>query len=885
MNILNKFTLKSLSKNKKRTIVTIIGVALSTALICAVAGMLMSVKKTLVETTKLSDGNFHIRFENVPKNELKYIENNKNVTDYFYSRELGYSYLKGSQNENKPYLYVLGLDDVALENSGLKLTQGRMPENENEIVFSNHIITNGRVEFKLGDTVTLDIGKRIGLDGAILKQNNPYQSEDDTEVVADTNTGETIETNDSQKIYEQIIDTVSKTYTIVGFIERPSYSTMEEFSSPGYTVITRLSKEQIKQAEDANISVFLKNPGNREEEKNFISSIINTIEENTGKSISAVENAEILRFEGNLGENSLVALYWIVGIVIAIIVVSSVFVIRNSFSISVSEKTKQYGMMASIGATSKQIRKSVLFEALFIGAIGIPLGIVCGIIAVAILVWLLNFLMEDLLNGIKFLYGIPLEAILITCITSSVTIFLSAIIPAIKASRITPIEAIRENNDIKIKAKKIKTSKLTKKIFGIGGVIASKNLKRSKKKYRTTVISLVVSITVFIALSSFLQDGLKMTGYYYTDYEYNISIFKNTSRSTKEANKDKIELYQEIIRDFDLSDYSYSYEGNAQIDLNKYASKENKEYIQKNRKEEDYTFFPEEKSLDYIGIVKLEKNYFKRYLQELGVKESDDAVVLTDEFMYGTQDNPNRVISLYNIKDGDEIEISTEEGTKKLTISKVAEKPPMGYYNSSSQGHIFVSEDSDLLSNDICYLQRLIINAKEPNKLEASLLDRVKEDVRYSDVSISNIEANLQAEKRVILIISIFLYGFIGVITLIGVTNIFNTITTNMILRSKEFAMLKSIGMTKKEFDRMIVLESIMYGTKSLIIGIPLGIGLAYAIYRSYALNIEFGFMFPATPILISILFVFIIVGLTMKYSLNKINKQNIVETIRNDNI
>ena len=209
----------------------------------------------------------------------------------------------------------------------------------------------------------------------------------------------------------------------------------------------------------------------------------------------------------------------------------------------------------------------------------------------------------------------------------------------------------------------------------------------------------------------------------------------------------------------------------------------------------------------------------------------------------------------------------------------------MGYYNSSSQGHIFVSEDSDLLSNDICYLQRLIINAKEPNKLEASLLDRVKEDVRYSDVSISNIEANLQAEKRVILIISIFLYGFIGVITLIGVTNIFNTITTNMILRSKEFAMLKSIGMTKKEFDRMIVLESIMYGTKSLIIGIPLGIGLAYAIYRSYALNIEFGFMFPATPILISILFVFIIVGLTMKYSLNKINKQNIVETIRNDNI
>ena len=209
----------------------------------------------------------------------------------------------------------------------------------------------------------------------------------------------------------------------------------------------------------------------------------------------------------------------------------------------------------------------------------------------------------------------------------------------------------------------------------------------------------------------------------------------------------------------------------------------------------------------------------------------------------------------------------------------------MGYYRSSSAGCIYVSEELDLISNDICYLDRLLINAEEPNKLESSLIDRKKEDARYSEMSINNIEQNLEAEKRVILIISIFLYGFITVITLIGVTNIFNTITTNMILRSKEFAMLKSIGMTKKEFNRMIFLESIMYGTKSLAIGIPLGLGLSYAIYRSYANSIEFGFIIPVMPIIISIIFVFVIVGLTMRYSLGKINKQNIVETIKNDNI
>ena len=383
-----------------------------------------------------------------------------------------------------------------------------------------------------------------------------------------------------------------------------------------------------------------------------------------------------------------------------------------------------------------------------------------------------------------------------------------------------------------------------------------------------------------------------MTGYYYDDYGYNIGILINSDKETKEANKEKLEVYNEIIKDFNLTDYSYSYERDGQIDINKYGSKENKEYIQKseqlveniNSENNDDDIILENNN-DTIQIVKLEKNYFSRYLKELGVKETKDTAILTDEFMYGVQDNPNRVIRLYNIQDGDNIKITTEEGEKNLTITKVADKSPIGYYYSSSVGYIFVSEESDLISNDICYLDRLLINVEEPSKLEANLLDRKKEDVKYSEMSINNIEQNLEAERRVILIISIFLYGFITVITLIGVTNIFNTITTNMILRSKEFAMLKSIGMTKKEFNRMIILESIMYGTKSLLIGIPLGLLLSYAIYRSYAQSIEFGFTIPTVPILISIVFVFIIVGLTMRYSLNKINKQNIVETIRNDNI
>ena len=135
-----------------------------------------------------------------------------------------------------------------------------------------------------------------------------------------------------------------------------------------------------------------------------------------------------------------------------------------------------------------------------------------------------------------------------------------------------------------------------------------------------------------------------------------------------------------------------------------------------------------------------------------------------------------------------------------------------------------------------------------------------------------------------ILVIKIFLYGFISVITLIGVTNIFNTITSNMELRQKEFAMLKSVGMTKKEFNRMINLETVFYGTKSLIYGITLGMIGTYFIYRAFKNNIT-TFAFPGIAIAISVVAVFILIFVIMKYSVRKINKQNTIETIRKENI
>ena len=856
MDILKKFTKKNLKLNKKRTIVTIIGIMLSTALICAVAGMVSSTQKTLANAMRADHGNYHMRFENVPAEELKFIEENVNVESYFLTKNVGYAKLEGSINPGKPYLFLMEFDRNALQNSSFKIVEGRLPENENEVVISQHIIDNGGVELKVGDTLSLDVGtRRLVDDGSVLSQSNPYLGEEESQ---------------EENLQEEITDTINKTYTIVGIIERPSYE-LEDYQAPGYTIITY--SDNINNTDVANISVLFNNVGDYEE---TTEQIVNTVKEDTGVDISTVANVNVIRFDGGLSENTMNVLYGIAGVIIVIIVVSSVFVIRNSFAISVAEKTKQYGMLASVGATKKQIRKTVLLEGTYIGAIAIPLGILCGIIAIVVLLWIVNYLIGDMMDGVVFIYNVPLLPILLSIVISAITIYLSCIIPAIRASRISPIEAIRGNEDIKIKAKKIKTSKLTKKIFGIGGVIASKNLKRNKKKYRTTVISLVVSIAIFISLSSFLDYGKRAVGLYYTDMKYNVDVYNGD-----------IELYNEIAQLNNIDDYSYSFTTSAIIDIEKYGSEYGKEISNINR-----TYYEEaERETEYqdtIAVIMFSNDYFKKFIKELGLNENDYkniAILEDDEFEYN-EDGTSVLRNYYNIKEGETITINLNGEERQVTIAKRSDQRPMGFEGSyATGGWIFVSEDFMEDKDNEIISTGMYINSSDASQLERDINNIIADNDSYKNVHITNLAEFADQERRILLLVSIFLYGFITVITLIGVTNIFNTITTNMILRSKEFANLKSIGMTTKEFNKMIRLESLLYGLKSLLIGIPIGLLGSFCIYQAFKNSVDFGYMIPWVSILISIIFVFIIVGATMKYSLSKINKQNIIETIRQDNI
>ena len=864
-NILNKFTIRNLKLNMKRTIATCIGIILSTALICAVAGMFSSFQQTLLERAKKSDGDYHTIFYDVPKEKQKFIINNREVESSFVTQGVGYAKLDGSKNEYKPYLYLMEFDETAMKQYGIKLVEGKLPENDNEILISQHIEENGGVKYKIGDKIKLNIGQRMTVDGYELNQDNPYNNPKDK--------------NDSEYVEEELESIETKEFTVVGIMERPNRS-LESYDAPGYTVISKLTHIR----NDANILVKYKNIKNTYKTSEQIDKLI-------GTEIKYEANSELLRWSGvTKSDDTMKMFYSLAGIIIGIIIVTSIFVIRNSFAISITEKMKQYGMLSSIGATKKQIKKNILFEGMILGVISIPIGILCGILATFILIQISTLLVGNTVftENVKFIFNVPISAIIISVVLGFLTIYLSCIFSARKASKISPITAIRSNEDIKIKSNKIKSPKIINKIFGIGGEIAYKNLKRNKKKYRTTVISLVVSITVFISLNSFMNYVFGVTDVYYKNMEYNVGVYITPKASSNFSYNDTYEYFKNIAKNYNLEDYSII--RSAYVSSESLKDKMTDEYKEFAKRYEEY---------DDFTIISLGEKEYEKYTKEIGIKYQDakDGIIYYDSSSIYNYDTYEKIKSV-NINVGDEINCSiTPKQSKQksnfslnLKIVKIADKSPMNETIYSTYGTFIISDEvMDKINDNYCFSMK--INAKNPEEL----CKKLDEESKGSFIEENNLKfdyTNFQEERerdnKIVLLISIFLYGFIVVITLIGVTNIFNTITTNMNLRSKEFAMLKSIGMTKKEFNKMINLESIFYGIKSLIIGITLGLGLSYWIYtivKDNGATERIKFIFPTYSIIISIVFIMVIVGIIMKYSLNKINKQNIIETIRNDNI
>ena len=848
MNILNKLTIKNLKLNKKRSLGTIIGIILSVALICAVSNMVSSFRETLIQNAINESGYWHIRLYNVSNDKLKRLKLNKDIDNIYTISEDGYAKLDTIKNEYKPYLKFYGMNKEAFDNLKFKLIKGRFPKNDNEIIISEHLNKNGKANLKIDDEITVNVGDRVTLeDDYALNDSNPFDK--GNEIIKNPNT---------------------KKYMVVGIIKRPDVS-FEPTSAPAYTTITTSTNED-------NFSVFisLKNP----RDKNSFVELLGArnYDEVVNKGINNPRydytlNNELLRWEAlKFSDSTFSMLLSIAEVVIFIIIFTSVFCIRNSFAISTTEKMRMYGMLSSVGATKKQIKKSVLTEGFILGLIAIPIGIICGIIAVFVLLKIVNLLLgEYLFNNIDgMVFKVSFVAIIISIILGFVTIYFSAISSAKKASKVSPIDNLRNTNDIKISSKKLKTPKLIKNVFKTGGVLAYKNLKRSKKKYRTTVVSLTVSIFVFISMFTFINEGFKQSSNYYQDYDYNYRITFNNNSSKDEINE---------IRNLDSVNASYLvYYAKPSILIDDISKINPKEPLECEYDKNDKCI----KKYARLNIILLDDSTFKSYVKKVkgNYDYLKDKGILTDiDRFYDNKSKKEYEDRIYTYKSGDTIDSKLlNDDNISIDVGMVSNIMPYGFENVYSNGGYIVLNNK-YFNNIDYYGADLMIDSLNTEQLTNDILN-IDSELNYYDM-----DEETKAEKSIVIVISIFLYGFICVITLIGVTNIFNTITSNMELRQKEFAMLKSVGMTKKEFNHMINLETLFYSSKSLIYGSILGIIGSYFVHRAFASRIDTQFVLPYKAILICILFVFIVVYMIMKYSINKINRQNMIETIRKENI
>ena len=856
MGVLSKLTVNYLKLNKKRTIVTIIGIILTGAMISGITTLAASFQDFLIRSERESGGNWDASFSSIEYANVKYIENNDKFKDVFLSRKLGSAKIS---NEESNYLDIREYDVKAMENFHVKVIEGELPKNSDELAISATFFDNNT--YKVGDSITLAIGDRKINEKILL----PSDSIEDDEKFEITNT---------------------KTYKICAKIDTPKFQRSSE--CPG--VISFLDLNNLKEDSIINAAVLAKNVNNIYKDTEEVSNSLNLYSGETENNIEY--NKYVLMYYGVSGDNGFVtAIYAICAILILVVGIGSILVIYNSFAISVSERKKQFGMLSSIGATKKQIRKMVFEEGAILGIIGIPLGILTGIIGIGVTLNIVNGLMKpmfaDGLENLNLELVISYPALLIAVVLIAVTIYLSVIVPARRASKISPIEAIRQVDDIKVKAKKLRTPKFLKKIYGIEGDIALKNLKRSKKRYRTTVLSLIISIVLFITFNGFVTymfmgfNALYLT----VDFDAQINISFEEDWKKDEALKKleeipNMEKYA-IVKDW----YGHTYMDEDKLDDSL------KKIIKENETAKDA--YTAENGKINIGteIISLNNKEYENYLKKVGVTKLNENECILINYV----DALRAIKAEFNISkyvQGDSITINSnvesEAKTANLKIAKVTDKVPFSVMSMSGNFIIVVNEDTFKNISEIKTGSTDTLMAIKTKKAE-EVCERAEEILStYSDNSyyyIANIQESMQVMENLKLIIEIFLYGFIVLISAIGISNIFNTISTNINLRRREFANLKSMGMTDKSFNKMLNLECIFYGTKSLLYGIPIGVVLCYLLNKAFGETITYMFKIPYSSILISIVAVYLIVFLTMAYASGKVKKENIIDVLRDDNI
>ncbi len=903
MNILGTVTRRYLVKNKTRTLVTIIGIILSAAMITAVTTIISSLQAYMYNYAVYTDGDWHGCLYEVPEDQIESVLSDSQVESGAVGQIVGYSYIE-TDNTDKPYLYILGGDQLFFDRMPVHLTQGSLPETPDEIILPEHIYTYGGQLPEIGAQITIDVGRRVS-EGYYLSQSNPLTW--------------TFDENGEEVVDEAIEDTHPRTYTVVGYYQRPGF---EDFRAPGYTALTCL--DSTLDGYTAELYFKMNDP---KATFDFVES----------QPYAGSANSDVLMFLGaSRYDTFYTVLYGLGAILICLIIFGSVSLIYNAFSISVSERTRDFGLLSSIGATKKQIRHMVFSEATTVSVIGIPLGVLAGILGIGVTLHFIggNFaalFSSGFASGMGAIeLAVSWPAIIIACVLAFITVLISAWIPSKRATKITAIEAIRQSGDISIKPREVRTSPLTYRLFGLEGAIASKHFKRNRRRYRATVISLFMSVVLFISASSFcryLTDSV-MDVFMEYDYDIHFEWADDEQLTSSDSSQPSPEELTSIFTSVDeVTGYnlvsSMSCDVPVSVDI---ISDELAELysgsFSADRSQLDELF--SDNTVTVFGqIYGITDEYYRSYLEEHGLdtekfmdSASPTALIVPSVSFFNRATQRQEVLQVFHegvdsftalipdnqrmqeFHSSDTSDLTSEEYNRayyacydqlEIDIGGTVQDLPLGL-NTARTDYIIIlypmsvfRQISDqfenasvsnciyLTTNDHTAAMENLESAAEENGIHTGNFQDVRE---LGDMNMS-----------LVTIIQVFSYGFIALISLISVANVFNTISTNINLRRREFAMLKSVGETSKGFNKMMNYECLLYGSKALIFGIPVAFGITYLIFRSVNSGLEVSFYLPWAAVAIAVGSVFLVVFATMMYAMRKIKKDNPIDALKSENI
>ena len=896
MSILTKYTLRCLKQNRVRTLVTVIGIVLSVALFTAVSEGAYSGQQYLLNVIKASAGIFHGQYRELSAEQLAELRGDASVKQVETIDTAGFALLAPERDE--PFLVIGSMSKGLPDLVPIRLKEGRMPENDRELLISEDAQAKLGISFQVGQTLTLNVGQRCETSsGELLGVERAYLGEEET-----------------------LKDCQEQLYTVVG-IYRHFYSGLCFYPTGELALTTGSGGSNYK-------SFFtMQEPG----------ALYQFMETHFNGSWGGV-NDEFLMLSGVSEDRIVLDVFsGLAAILFGLIAFGSIVLIYNAFSISVSERTRQFGMLKSIGATRGQIRRSVLFEALLLSVVAIPLGLLVGCGGIGLTLRFLQPAFNRLIQvegaenvTIRLVWNLP--ALGLAGGVALLTTLLSAWIPAGRAARLSPITAIRQSKDVKIQAKTIRGGRLTGKLFGISGTLASKNFKRSRKQYRSTVLSLFLSVLLFVSASSFSDYLIGNIGEAaeLLPAELRLEVYEMGT-----ANREK--LFQELLAVPGVTGGAYATCLRVSLEsvprealdreLLQLASAEEIQGLPSNLYYVPDAFYAElcreagldpalKQALAYVsGTLPIERpdGYIRIHFTLLNSQacpisltvqadRKTEACEILD-WEYNDAGEAERVLCVRSEdmagKDAADPEDTFYLPPDKfcesieLTVGALLQDPPLARNDSYPGLYLPLSmlpqagagepEQWEFSQPVMYYLQ-----APEHEKAFAAVEEKLLplRESQGLDYYLFDTREKKEITQAGLLVLNVFSYGFILLISLIAVANVFNTISTNIALRRREFATLKSVGMGDRAFGRMMRFECLLYGCKALLWGLPASMLVSRLLFN--VVNKGFqngGFRLPWTAIAIASGSVFLVVFATMLYAMRKIKKANPIDALKQETL